>query len=467
MAESRQPEISEDKAPASPKLERSVSVSFFTKPPLSRSPSSHVREDYLPPPKPEKRSNSGTRIGLPHKWRPMSDYELCSKETLVKLGIVKPDATNNSFDLYIKKADRDKENPTIYFIKFNAPGSYLSEFEAFFAALYNFMEPGIIQSAHVIFNDHTADYPPIAVCTVFDKSFIPVKKKAITEADLKDPEVVKCLATIIALAQLLEECDLHGNNFVWADSLRLKRVDVGQSLWNYLLHNPKTEYELRSFVKRYLWGTPEDIFPLTVEEFESSPNFKCASPRYCPGGSGKKSIFSDGSSYMTWFSKNAFTPQELEVYRNPKNLQKNSDFNYIKFKLATLFTFLSPDVIQEIGRLYLRTTEGPKDKPVKLTHIEDVAKHLDERIKQCRDTLVQSTEYKSFIKSSLSRAMRDICTNIDAFNDKIDKKMRKHPTSTAYAGLFACKNPENPKASMTIDAIKAKRAELDREALKL
>lgn len=472
MAASRQPGLSEETAsPADtappPELLRSVSVTFFTKPPLSRSPSDHVNENYLPAPEKKEQSNSGTRFGLPHKWRPMSDYALCDQQTLVRLGIVKPDATNNSFDLYIKKKDRGKENPTIYFIKFNKPGSYLSEFEALSAHLHNFMKTHIIPSAHVIFDDSKADYPPIAICTPFDNSFIPVKKKAITQEDLKDPEMVQCLAIIIALAQLLEECDLHGNNFVRADTMPLMRVDVGQALWNYLIRNPKTAPELISYIKKYLWGTAEDIFPLTVAEFESSPNFKCASPRYCPGGSGEKGIFSDGSSYMTWFSKNAFTAQELEVYRNPKNLQKNSDFNYIKFKLATKFTFLTAEFIQEIARLYLRTSEGPKDKPEKLTHIEDLAKHLEERIKQCRETLIQSTQYKAFVKSALPRAMNEIFDDIDEFSEKMAKKANKHQSSGAYARLFACQNPDNPEASMTIDAIKAKAAALDRDALKL
>lgn len=351
MAESRKNTLSEETAsPTSPKLIRSVPPQIFTKPPLSRSPSDHIFEDYLPKPKQAPTGNSGTRFGLPHKWRPMSEYMLCDTELLKKHGIVKPEATYNTFNLYIKKKERNKENPTFYFIKFNKPGSYLSEFESLNAAVHNLMHDGIIPSAHVIFDDSKDDFPPIAICTAFDTSFIPVKKQPITKEHLKDPEIVKCLGIIITLAQLLEECDLHGNNFVWADSLRLMRVDPGQAMWNYLIRNPETSPELKSLI----WGTAEDIFPLSVEEVESEPNFKSASPRYCPGGSGKKSIFSDGSSYMTWFSKNAFSREELEVYRDPNNLQKNPDFNFTKFKLDTKFVCLTKEVIKEVARLYLR-----------------------------------------------------------------------------------------------------------------
>lgn len=440
-----------------PKKESSTTALLEQSFVLSRSPSLlAIDNDYVEHPKPSThvKSRNNLRLGLPHKFRAMSEYVLCDQATLVKLGIVMPEATYHNFNLYIKKKDRELENPPIYFIKFNDPGSYLSEFEAFNGALFNFMVDGIMPSAHVIYDDTKPDNPPIGICTPFDKSFLPVKKKAVTEEDLKNPEVIESLAEIIFLAFLLEEDDLHGFNFGWSDIHKLRRVDTGKALWNYLRNHPK----LTSYFGSWSWRAKEDIFPIDAKEIDCAPNFERASPRYCPAGTGGQNLFSASSTMMTWFTKNAFTSDEIKIYKDPKNLQANKLFNQIKFKLATKFTYLSRDLILECARLFLRTKEGT----VELKHIEEFADHIIKRAEKVREALLTSAQFKTFVKQDGITANRGILEDVDKLYEKIKRKSEKTATKAAYAKLFTCASTQ---PLLSVEAMIEKWDMLKKEAL--
>jgi len=353
---------------------------------VARSPRKNtLRDDYIEPiPRvPELRSN--IRLALPAKWRSITDYEECDNALLEKLGLKQPEKSFHDFKLYVKTKDKHLDRPPVYFIKKNEVGFFHSEFEAFHDALLNLIVPDITPSAHVIY-DPMQNNLPIGICTQFDKTFVPVKLRPVTIADLRNPEIVKWVSLIINSAYLLEEDDLHARNFgaiiIEGIMTRLLRVDGGMAAWNYLRLHPK----LSRFLDTWRARTKTDRFPVTAKDCELSPNFKKAAPHYCPAG--EPSILSSSSS-DSWLvilnSKNAFTIQDMEVYKNPDNLQNNKIYQFYKNKLLIKFSLTSSDIIKELASLYLRKSENG----VEVNHIDEYTDHFGKRIKLFREALSQ------------------------------------------------------------------------------
>lgn len=357
---------------------------------ISRSPSSPtitIKEAYVDEietnPLPIQPRNS---LGLPHKWRSIKEYEECSNELLEKLGIKPPGKSFHSFKLYIKTKDKKLANPPIYFIKMNGPGSYHSEFEAFTSALLNLLVPGIIPSAHVIF-DPDQNNLPIGICTKFNRTFKSVKDQPVTENDLKNPEVMKWVANIIVSAYLLEEDDLHAHNFGWIleeSVVRLMRVDSGMVVWNYLRLHPK----LASFLSTWTARAGIDRFPVVAKDIAQAPNFKFTKPWYSPSGMNTITNSSADDWRSILHSKNAYLDPHMDIYKKPENLEKNPLFQFYNNKLITKLCMLSREIIKELGELYLRNREGD----TKIKHSEEFADHIAARGAKFRETLLQRYE---------------------------------------------------------------------------
>lgn len=336
------------------------------------------------------------------------------------------------------------------FFKHNTPGSVMSELEAVAWSFYHLIAPRYVPpKANAHFN-REGEYIGISLEAIPGFKSTIEEGGALTEEDLKNPEIVKGLAVNLAMSYFFEEDDLHRGNM----SKNGCRIDFDMSLWPIFGHfkeGSKIDWMYRPYDQKGFTITAKDIdnFP---ELIDAKPFYWPTKPPMAIVETARKAL----SGYVP-ISKNGFPTDDNKLFISLKN---NETFIYHKFKTLLKCMLVSEQDYQHLIAQHLRENLRHTDPQIPEKNISDLLlKHIEMRKRDLRNVLINMPSFHNFLWKNGKKAMLEIMEEFREHNKSVrnseTKKWMKDPsraTDPLFDGLINLVNIKHAYSSIFRDA---------------
>jgi len=411
------------------------------KPPLTRRTGSLldvVINDYSPPPQPKPeiphiniQSFEPINNKMPLKAKPLSSLDFSEAETNSKrFGLFRTESgstiqkTRSGQDIQksahsvlpVKK--KNKENSATYFNKMNGAIPLMSELEAVNCFFYQFLIPGMVPTAHPVYDDSKPGMPFVSIYSKKLEDFEPTINSPLKAEDLESKKVVIGLAYCLMASFIFEEDDLHRGNME-KDG---RRIDFDMSLWPII-----SKYKVLSQGDYWFRLPKEDAFMVTAENIKCFPNVVDGQkPFYHPTQPQPilpQPLYTQ-VAMLFGLSKNSFSDEDNKLY---SQLENDPEFKKATYKVLLKFILTDPDFYIHCAKLFVRESEE-SEKMLNTLHV-----HLKNRISLFRSVLVKMPEFQSFMQLNGMPAMQEILKEIGEWNAKAKNKIQSRKD---YRGIL-------------------------------